>query len=824
MKTKNHIMMLTVLSVVAAAIPSIAAAAIPFCPARLPAGSVIPDPPIVSVNATSTINGVANVKVVGGSFKAYFDSAADVVAGGTGVNDRYCLMYTAPGATTAVEAPVFRIMPGQGIGFSLSNMMPPDVIPSTPGTTPITAWNTSLGTPCTSAPSMKAYATNLHFHGTNVKPTCGSDEVVTTEALPTNGVAGVTPPTPWQYNFAIPANAPPGIDWYHPHVHGIAGQQMLGGMTSGLIIDAPSQMPNLVAGLRERVLIIRDQERDPLPAASNIRYVDRPQILSDLNIPYSPNDINDIEKRLTRLPGPAISNGYPADNATLNNLLLGLPNIITADATGAAPMPSVVPPWKDVSVNKVQVKFNPDAISATPAYTTPGVIKMEAASEFWRVANVSADNYMKLQVQYMVAGAAVPQQIRVVAMDGVPISAPGGQHMMDDDSILASGGISLSSLISAATQVLGTLPPGSVLTPALINQILSTAAMMPNASTRPEKSVKVTEVLLPPGGRVEFVVRAPRAGQTGQLVSLFYETKADYNPTRVLATIAPPAGSATVTGYVMPKPMLAQPRTRFVDKTPQTPKANPDHFLYFSETTDGNTFYVTEDASTWPAAAGAAPQPKPYDMGRGPDIYVPNGVIQEWKIENRAYEAHNFHMHQIRYRVLQRLVNGVATTPAAAAAAGINDKYFLRDTVDLPAWDGTYTGTVPNYPSITIRVYFNEPDILGNFVYHCHILEHEDKGMMGIVQVVPPGSMPPFALNKLKGKPAVQLAKASAESKTNSVLKTALTDTQFIDNSRPVLRDANGNVISPQICVTPNKNPRRIRPNINGFQKATFKQ
>ena len=56
----------------------------------------------------------------------------------------------------------------------------------------------------------------------------------------------------------------------------------------------------------------------------------------------------------------------------------------------------------------------------------------------------------------------------------------------------------------------------------------------------------------------------------------------------------------------------------------------------------------------------------------------------------------------------------------------------LRDTVDLPAWDG-----FRKYPSLILRMDFRDPNIVGTFVYHCHLLEHEDGGMMGRIQVLP---------------------------------------------------------------------------------------
>ena len=49
----------------------------------------------------------------------------------------------------------------------------------------------------------------------------------------------------------------------------------------------------------------------------------------------------------------------------------------------------------------------------------------------------------------------------------------------------------------------------------------------------------------------------------------------------------------------------------------------------------------------------------------------------------------------------------------------------LVDTVSVPASDGTGP-----YPSVTVGMDFRDPNIAGTFVYHCHILDHEDGGMM----------------------------------------------------------------------------------------------
>jgi hypothetical protein len=47
-----------------------------------------------------------------------------------------------------------------------------------------------------------------------------------------------------------------------------------------------------------------------------------------------------------------------------------------------------------------------------------------------------------------------------------------------------------------------------------------------------------------------------------------------------------------------------------------------------------------------------------------------------------------------------------------------------------------YNGRMLEYPSVRLRMDFRDPNIVGTFVYHCHVLEHEDGGMMGRIRVV----------------------------------------------------------------------------------------
>jgi FtsP/CotA-like multicopper oxidase with cupredoxin domain len=54
--------------------------------------------------------------------------------------------------------------------------------------------------------------------------------------------------------------------------------------------------------------------------------------------------------------------------------------------------------------------------------------------------------------------------------------------------------------------------------------------------------------------------------------------------------------------------------------------------------------------------------------------------------------------------------------------------------IQVPFWDQNPDHP---FPSVTLRIDFRGPDI-GDFVFHCHILNHEDLGMMNIIRVQSP--------------------------------------------------------------------------------------
>jgi FtsP/CotA-like multicopper oxidase with cupredoxin domain len=230
-----------------------------------------------------------------------------------------------------------------------------------------------------------------------------------------------------------------------------------------------------------------------------------------------------------------------------------------------------------------------------------------------------------------------------------------------------------------------------------------------------------TDIVLQPASRAEFIVTGPSAAvRDATLLTLNVDTgpDGDNDPQRPLATIQTVQGGtgtqvlkmAAVTGPPGPQ--------RFAGLAEATPTAYRK--LYFSEVLSDPSnpasptdFYITVDGAT----------PTLFSPDNPPAIVTTQGAVEDWTIENRSLEVHSFHIHQIHYLLEAR--NGVPVPP---------EQRQFYDMIEVPYW----TGSGP-YPSVTVRMDFRGP-VVGDFVYHCHILGHEDNGMMAIIQVLPAGS------------------------------------------------------------------------------------
>jgi FtsP/CotA-like multicopper oxidase with cupredoxin domain len=573
---------------------------------RFPAGSTVQQPP-----SLFSQNGVLNVSF---SYQTTTDKFG---------RQLFCFM-----TPSGLENPTLYVNPGDTLNITVTNNTP-KVLPTDPNVTTelydppncgdktaieLNQANSGLGV-------MTGGSMNIHYHGTNTTPACHGDNV--TKTL-------INPGTTFSYNIQFPTNEPPGLYWYHPHVHGLSEAALQGGPTGAIVVQGIQNVQPAVGGLRQRIILVRDQ--------------------------------------------PTTQNLTPANGGTEG----GIPTL-------------------DLTVNNITINTTTNVNTGVTTYT-PAVLQMAAGSqEFWRVANTDSDQILDLQVRF----DGNPQTIQLVGIDGVPVNSQDG--------------------------------------------------------TQPGRLVPVTHFMLPPAARVEFLVNAPSPKvKVAQLVTqnILSGPLGDSQPTRPLINMQLGSGSGTtpVDGMVPASTSLDTSRQMFGGIANQTPSLT--RTIFFEELQDGSAFFINFSGCVTAAGAKCATQPypidTPFDNNNPPAFITTQGSVEKWIIQNHAQENHEFHQHQVHFLVLSQNnfeVNGSEQAP------GINGQWLDMvqvvfcggpppavtatnpDGNNPPACVGSNGQPVIPYPDVTVLVDFRGMDI-GDFVFHCHILGHEDLGMMAIERVV----------------------------------------------------------------------------------------
>ncbi len=214
---------------------------------------------------------------------------------------------------------------------------------------------------------------------------------------------------------------------------------------------------------------------------------------------------------------------------------------------------------------------------------------------------------------------------------------------------------------------------------------------MPLAYHDPKRPTRTTNhLLLAPAGRLEAIVTGPPPGTHSALRTVCVDAgpDGDPHPEMVLADLVQPSSSSDRVPeerhVIYHRPPVYKP----IDVEPLK-KVAPDFTVTFTE--DKNGFYIN--------SRKFAPDATPMTTARV-------GTYQHWRIVNQTAELHPFHIHQVHF--LAYAENGIALAHPV-----------WLDTVNVP-----YRGSVDVILDLT------DPVIRGMSVFHCHLLNHEDKGMM----------------------------------------------------------------------------------------------
>jgi len=219
-----------------------------------------------------------------------------------------------------------------------------------------------------------------------------------------------------------------------------------------------------------------------------------------------------------------------------------------------------------------------------------------------------------------------------------------------------------------------------------------------------------TKVLpLPPGKRLEVLVYGPPKGKH-KLHAMAFNTgpAGDQYPAQLMATVVSKGPQVDRLPIPSTFPPVTDLRQSPIAQTRTVP---------FADAGDGFTI-----------------NGKAYDENTV-DTLVNLGDVEEWTIQNTSKELHVFHIHQLDFQVTE--INGVPQSFVG-----------LQDTVSLPFRTKAGPGTVK------VILPFTDPVIVGEFVYHCHIVQHADQGMMANIMVVNPAGPETPPLNGAPGHSA----------------------------------------------------------------------
>ncbi|HTO84366.1 MAG TPA: multicopper oxidase domain-containing protein, partial [Methylomirabilota bacterium] len=514
-----------------------------------------------------------------------------------------------------------------------------------------------------------------------------------------------------------PSNHPSGLFWFHPHVHGIALNQVVQGMSGLLTIG---KVGDNVHG---------DSSNTPWPDA-NVRHImlKEIQVLPGGPVVYDSGTQQTQPGEVLNQEDPDFCAQFPAAHEVRQGSCPG------QDNSG------------DGGSNFVGGKW----FMSLNGQVYPTIPITAADGEVWRVGTGAGS--LSWDLQLVDDSTHQPMTVQLIAIDGVSVhllqDTPSGQIVQ-----MAGGRFKVVPCPDVSTV-------GSTL-PVCVNEIV----MMPSSRVELWVTYRNSQghIVPPPRGASatwKMVGLTMGSGDQWPAVDLakvqFNQSGSPHYASNHLvvdgptdaAALAQPSGifKTQVAGAsAMPAPANAA-----VSCSPLPAGHRRRIFFGFADVYTADTFalgYEEVDQNGNVVAGSQKPGPDQLEQFDPSHVTVclPLGtgqtpVTETWELVQLSTENHNFHLHQSRFTmtgtnggiVQDNFPLGVAVADASIDAI-VNDPntgaLYQNGVCTIGQWRSGHCIS----PAVVLSIPFTQ---LGEFVYHCHILEHEDGGMMARIQVV----------------------------------------------------------------------------------------
>ena len=595
-------------------------------------------------------------------------------------------------------------------------------------------------------PTLTEAPLNLHTHGLHVSPSGNADNVLL--SIPA-GMGNV-------YTYDVPKNMPNGLYWYHSHRHTMTTQETYAGLAGLLEIGRPDGNLPLVT---QNHIPVRDMAIqynyvfDRNGKGHQLNNYSWPQFVSTLKPPegsqladgtYQPS-LAPVNMSETAMGSQYLTNWWAGPLSPHNNR--GQTQFIPSN------LMSFDSPTKKIVENPTLPENQRDVQFTVNGQFQPELKIRPGQTEIWVLANISDIAYMTVRLTETATGNH--PKFAIVGQDGNPYTQV-GRPVFGDGTMLS-------------------IPPAS------------------------RYAIAVT---MPKEG--DLVLDIPADPHAKPIVNpgVLYTNNGTKNTPAILGTLTvDPKYISVADGF------FVFPTQTLIHATPDTSGQGQTTAFEPGQNLDAYTSFVDTSVMT-PAVKRAmtiidtigGDKASHNDPKAVIYMFQPAGFpnvsliqprlnsVEEWQITNFNNDAHPIHIHVNDFQVM-------AIDDPNHGKTGVEPWGVDNVNVPAPIFNDMHVVSTP--ATLTIRQEFLEYD--GTYVIHCHRLNHEDNGLMALINVIPEVSTYAVAVPGGNGKPAsVQVRDANGD----KVLQTVYPFPDFEGTPSVAMADVNGDGILDLVIGT----------------------